>query len=577
MRIIVACLLLSGVVPVVFSASQQRGDDVGVSGYVVAPDGAPVASGVVVVTANPNQRVTTSVDRSGFFRFVPVQPGVHRVYLSVPGLEPHRFDLTVPASRSIKLPAITLSPPTYVRVRVVSNAGEPIPSARVRRDTFDGQLAAIPEWPEAAVPVVTEVDGTMTIGPLPRGVNVMTVESYPWAPVRLQDVTVTGDGTVVDAGVVALQTGATLHVEVVDATGAAVRAHDVGLEDTAPRSPFIFRGRTNDDGRAVFDRLPAGRYRLRTIAAGGCDNRAMSVSRLVTVAGNGNLLTRLVVGGTARLRVSTQLGAMSGVLVSASSNPEPAPPPVMLGTLATQMQPGPLAAFAYQPECGAWTDSEGRAVFTVFPPGLARVAVRHHNSRYVRLVTFAGEQETAITVPDGLMPLRITNAVTKQAVAAAIILWAGRGDSVEAVTTANGEALLEGIAPAPGRLSISAAGYERYDESIAEPMPVLREVSLRPAPLPGLNIRVVTSAREPVSGAVVEVRSANPLETRHITVTGANGDAAFASTPTGQLQVMVTADGFAPATLLVTAETRSAAAAMIVTLQCKTTPCDGGL
>jgi len=51
--------------------------------------------------------------------------------VSVPGLAPYRVALTVPDSRSLRLPVIRLAPGAYFRVRLVTPAGKPILANRL--------------------------------------------------------------------------------------------------------------------------------------------------------------------------------------------------------------------------------------------------------------------------------------------------------------------------------------------------------------------------------------------------------------------------------------------------------------
>jgi hypothetical protein len=101
-------------------------------------------------------------------------------------------------------------------------------------------------------------DGASTIGPLPRGIMTLAVDMPPFAQTRLPDLNLGGAAKDVEGGTIVLQQpGAALHVDLVDGTGAPVPEHDVLLEDTLPRSPLVFRPvRTNQQGRATFDRLP---------------------------------------------------------------------------------------------------------------------------------------------------------------------------------------------------------------------------------------------------------------------------------------------------------------------------------
>ena len=110
-------LLVSALLPasVATRAQPQRdAEEIGLSGYVLAPDGTPVSSGSVLIQS-PAARASASIERTGRFRLIPNVPGVHQISVSVSGLAPYRVNVTVPPSRTLRLPMIRLSPATYVR------------------------------------------------------------------------------------------------------------------------------------------------------------------------------------------------------------------------------------------------------------------------------------------------------------------------------------------------------------------------------------------------------------------------------------------------------------------------------
>src|SRR5215467_11985528 len=340
-------------------------EEVGVTGYVLAPDGTPVSVGTV-----SDSRTTALIDRTGRFRWVTPRSGLQQLLVSVPGLAPYRLTVTLPASRSLQLPVIRLAPAAYFRVRFVSAAGEPITAPMLRRRLFDVSGNPIADGPDDRVS--SDNDGTIAIGPLSRGIMTLAVDNPLFAQTRLPDLkfdgTVNGDGETI----VIQQPGGVLNVDVIDGTGAPVRNHDVSLEDTLPLSPLIFRPvRTNQQGRATFDRLAAGRYRVSTTAVELCGtNQAlMTAARVVGLSGSGTVVTRLVVGGRATFHITSPLGPMRGILVSAAPSEVPSLPPFVLRSTPSG--------------CRGATDGDGRVTLTNFPPGPAHVDVQMGNSTYV--------------------------------------------------------------------------------------------------------------------------------------------------------------------------------------------------
>ena len=301
-------------------------EEPGVSGYVLAPDGTPVSGGTVAAQAGMVS-TTASIDSTGRFRLVPMRSGSHQVLVSVPGLAPYRATVTVPDSRSLRLPVIRLAAGAYFRVRLVSPAGEPIIAPQLRRRLFDVSGKPIFDGLGDRISDPADNDGAITIGPLPRGIMTVAVDMPLFAQTRLPDVNF-GDATkIVDGGTIAVQQpGAVLHVDVLDGTGAPVPNHEVNIDDRRPRSPLVVRPvRTNQQGRATFDRLAPGRYRLWTTAVDRCANVVLTVSRAVAVSGSGTVETPLVVGGRATFHITSPLGPAMGVLISASPNVPPPP------------------------------------------------------------------------------------------------------------------------------------------------------------------------------------------------------------------------------------------------------------
>jgi len=206
-----------------------------------------------------------------------MRAGSHQLLVTVPGLPAYRVTVTMPDSRSLRLPVIRLSAGVYFRVRLVSPTGEPIIAPQLRRRLFDVSGKPIVDRLGDRISDPADNDGAITIGPLPRGIMSVAVDTPLFAQTRLPDVNV-GDATNnVDGRTIAIQQpGAVLHVDVLDETGAPVPDHDVFLDDARPRSPLVLAPvRTNQQGRATFDRLAMGRYRAwRERTSSSCTARA---------------------------------------------------------------------------------------------------------------------------------------------------------------------------------------------------------------------------------------------------------------------------------------------------------------
>ena len=538
--------------------SQGAADEPGVSGYVLAPGDVPVSGGTVV-SVSSGAFGSTPIDRSGRFRIPVERAGVLRMIVSVPGFAPYQLRVTVPPSRTLHLPVVHLEPATYFRVRVVTPAGEPITSPVIRRISFDGSGGPIVEAPDATT-LELDADGATRIGPLPHGIMTLALDMPSYAQARLPNVSVTGAEPFLDGGTIVAQPGSTLHVDVLDASGKPVPDDVVLLEDLLPQSPLRFPSlRTNADGRVTFERLAAGRYRVRTVTMERCVTQSLSLARTITVPAMGTVNTRIVVAGTATFRISSPAGPAKGVVVTAQpDNPPSASPTILVG----RGMPSLVASSLTMSRCRGTTGADGRVTLASFPPGPSDIAVHFANSLYVRRLDVPMDGgEIAVSIPDGVLPVRVVNAITQEPVPRAFVTWTieGGGRS-EATTTVVGEALLEGAGTKAGILSVTAPGFQPIEEPLPEPPGVIHDVALAPLPDMSLRVRVVTASGEGAPSAVVEVAPQNPLWPPQLGVTDANGVVTFPDAPPGILRVTALASGYTASTLRIPQNNRAAGA-----------------
>ena len=139
LRIFSAALVLLSIAPAPRGA-QQAGPEPGITGQVLAPDGSPVTRGTVGLLTAPifgRVSVTATIDRTGHFRIVPDAQGRQPLVISVSGYAPYRANVTVPPSRVMALPEITLLEATYFHARFATIDGEPLAASGVRRRSID--------------------------------------------------------------------------------------------------------------------------------------------------------------------------------------------------------------------------------------------------------------------------------------------------------------------------------------------------------------------------------------------------------------------------------------------------------
>jgi hypothetical protein len=556
-RTLVTVLLLLPIAPASRAAQPAATREAGITGRVLTPDGTPVTQGNVTLMTFPTNRVSAAIDRTGHFRILPDAQGWRRLFISVPGFAPYFANVTVPSSRTMALPDIKLHEASYFHARFVTSDGEPLAAGGLRRRAIDRDGVTIPD-PLEHVREQVEPDGSITVGPLPVGRILMAFDRPPFAQTRLRDIDVNGTKKIIEGGTIPIAPGAQLHVEVVDGAEKPVPKHEVWIEDAALPTLLSFQPvRTNEQGRAVFDRLASGRYRVWTKTAERCGGRVeLTMSRLVAVGGSGATRAKLVVGGRATFKITTVLGALYSRSVTLSPD-APAISPWQSRIVDAMSQPRRLPnLFGSPSSCGGVTDSEGRVTLTPFPPGPAQLRVSLFNSSYIARVTVPENgAEMAIAIPDGLTPVHVTDQISHQPVAAQVI-WVGGGGRVEAAATPNGDVLLEGVGKVGGALTISAREYQTLEGQFDETPETQQDVALMPSPSTRVLVHVVSSDGDAIPAAVVELLPRGVGDAAEFVAADAKGVATFLDVREGPLQFGAHAEGFASSTVRVSEDAR---------------------
>lgn len=537
-------------------AAQPAAVEPGITGVVLAPDGSPVTRGTVALLTAPifgRVGVTATIDRTGHFRIVPDAQGRQSLVISVPVYAPYRANVAVPPSRTMSLPDITLLEATHFHARFVTTDGEPIAASGLRRRSIDIDGQSISD-PLDHVRERVDQDGSITIGPLPPGRTLLAFDRAPFAQTRLPDVTVNGVKRLVDRGTITISSGSQLQVDIVDAAERPVPNHDVWIEDAIQPSPLsMVTVKTNDQGRATFDRLALGRYRVWTRLTEKCRGAEPTMSRLVVTSNSGAAHLRMVIGGRVALRITTTLGPVLGRSVTVTPDPLPQPASQLVGPSGRRM---PLLATASR-SCAGVTDSDGRVVLTPFPSGPAQFRVTLFNSSYIANINVPESgREMAIAVPDGLIPVKVISRTTQHPVEAQLT-WVGGGGRVETYTNANGDALMEGVGTSGGTLTINAREHQTVEGVFDETPETTQEVALMPSPTTRVTVQVIRTDAKVPGDAVVELLARGPADVAEFAVTDAKGIATFTDVPPGPLQFRAHADGFAPATVRIDEDGRA--------------------
>jgi hypothetical protein len=555
--LLVAVILLS-IAPAPRAAQPTVADEPGITGEVRSPGGSPVTGGSVALMTVSIYKIVATIDRTGHFRIVPDSQGPQRLFIAVPGFAPYRAIVSPPSSRRMTLPPITLTEATYVRVRFVTVDGDLLGPGGLRRISLDNDGVLIPD-PLNHTRQEVSSDGTVTIGPLPPGrmmwgFDLPPLATTPLSPTRLPDITIGDNGQVIDRGTIAIQPATQLHVDVLDGKGQPVPQHNVSIDDAIQPSPLSYQSVLTDaKGRATFSRLGRGRYRVFTSSVDRCGRQFLTISRLVS-AGSDGPVPRMVIGGRAALRITTPLGALLARQVRLSPDAPNAPSlrPRFLEASGRQVAIDPPAP----PSCVGATDADGRVALAPFPPGPAQLRVELFNSTYIIPVNVPDNgREIAVAIPDGLTPVKVIDRTTQNPVALARATWVGTTGRVEALTTANGDALLEAVGANGGTLTISERGYQTL-EGVFEVTPdTVQEVALTRLPPELVRISVVTDENKPIGNATITLLGGGELV--HFTATDAKGLASFSGIGPGALNVIAHADGFAAETLQVPEDARA--------------------
>jgi hypothetical protein len=531
------------------AAGAQTANDAGIRGYVFTHQDQPVRSGgIVVQTAQPASTINATIDESGYFRVITSAAGLHQLSIAVPGFATHRVDVIVPRSRSVNLPPIRLAMPTYFHARFVNGDGDTIVSPRLRIRAADDNSFGFGRMIDALALSSIESDGSITVGPLPRGVLALAVDTPGLAQTRLPDITVTGEESLIERGTIAIQPGSLLEVDVVDLVGTPIANHLVTIDDVRPSSPLSFLpARTDRQGRATFDRLAAGDYRVGTAMINHCNNsQPLSVVRTVRLSGSGVSRARLVLGGQAAVRVLTSFGPVGGAPVAVT------PGRGEHIDARTRFMPG--TRMMLSASCGGSTNADGLVTFTNIPSGPFTVEVRRVNSTFVSHVEFRGDgRETSILIPDGLLSLRVVSAVDGRPIGSARVTWSGAGYRVMATATGNGEVLLEGVGEGAGSVNVYAPGFVDATAQVA-PASAPIEIAVAPLPRSLRQVRVVAKSGEPIEHAIVELFPPTVLDIGVIGVTDANGTIVFTSVPARDTRARVSAEGYLPAAITLRAD-----------------------
>ena len=544
----------------------------GLVGRVLSASGLAVARAVVAAQRIEPGRanalgIAVETDRNGAFELRDLVPGVYDVTFRASGYTAERLRVEVPRSFTITLPAIRLSAECYARARFVSAAGSPVRVNHVVGQSLDVNGVPLADTRDEWTPTPAGADGTVLVGPLPRGITMLGIDLPEFARTRLPDVRVSGADPIVDLGTIVVPRGAALQVRVVDASGAAQANAHVSVAETAALTPFRFlTSYTDGAGTARFDRLGPGTYRMVADGDYPCGTSTPAAERVVDLPGDGAREETLVVGGA---RVTVQAMRQGAPLIGSLVvlDPERAKPrwPAWWPVSALARDTPPELDWAGS-LCTGSTDGEGRLRLSNVPFGPTRVIVQLSTTIWSTVVSIpiAG-RSLRVDIPSQAVSVRVERGDTGAPVATAEVSWDSAQGTVRARATATGDVLLDGVPPGPGRLSVSAEGFLTIDRELVALPDVPQEVRLTPLAPPVVVVRVSDADGVPIEDAVVYLDLQDGAAVDEVAPTGPDGVARFNVRRPNTIHVTAWASGYGRASTS-TAPRQDADGAISITL-----------
>jgi protocatechuate 3,4-dioxygenase beta subunit len=491
---------------------------------------------------------------------------------------------------------VTLGRQGALLVKVVSESGEPVPSARV--------LVASPSlWPARVAE--SGKDGTVRIGGLDPGTYALrSVHGTRVSPIELGISVARGEEKVVE---LRLAPGVMIAARVVDAVEdegiarARVTLTESGL------SPFPIEGLTDKQGRVVLGPIARGSASLSARADGFVAKPASRIDDppppevKVSLLKGGTLVGRIVDtrgfavdGATVRV-VGTDLEGMpidedpqrasfrDAHFTAALAGPRPLLPAGELGVMpgpVPGIPRGPAALLALAPSGPAsgpgsrvpsdepWVSGrDGMFTATPIPPGRVRALV--HHPQYVEamsdVVALVSEKESRVDVVlsrGGSLEGRVVDTRGRQVAGAHVTALATRG-SLERVTRSGSDGSFA-FAALPDAVTILVSRDEdvaqvaaRIEVTIPEGGKKTIELAL-PEARPALVVKVTGDRGAGIEAAQVSAVSLDPAEALRVTAfTDARGNAELANAKGLPLRIEARSPGRSSKIATTTAETAS--------------------
>lgn len=282
-----------------------------IQGKITAPGGAPVANANVTLRNNDSRgwRGMPGVARSdvdGYYQLPGLDAGSFELRVQAEGFANFESELEIDARRSVPFDVV-LERETILLGQVLDEAGNPVPSARVRVRADEGRNRF----------GRGDVNGAFEVGGLGRGLVDVTVDAEGFETWRGTEI----DPTQGALSVVMIQAYNFVGVVIDQETGEPVANATVSARSTAEptreeRETRRWRGgggraRTNTDGEFELDDLAAGEYTLEVRAENYITTETDALP-IPGVNGDDSITIELRSGGRIRGKIQSKSGAPIG-------------------------------------------------------------------------------------------------------------------------------------------------------------------------------------------------------------------------------------------------------------------------
>jgi len=490
-----------------------------VEGRVVGDDGVPIASAALSIEPKPTgggmMRIEIGTgatvgpagvtDDDGNFRVGPLDPDAPWVLRAeAEGRAPGTVDLVGLEPRRTRSGVRIVLPRGGALVGTVADGdGAPIPGAEVAVEPAPaGGAGAIrmigPGSEGTSREVATDDSGRFRAEGLPAGTYRVTVRRSGFASATVEGIEVAARGEPADAGEIRLRPGASVQGRVVDETGAAIEAVEVGVrESSGPTMMFIVPGGSLDEQAPAAVTGPDGWFVVADL----------DPQRRVTLnfSRPGYLQhgeAEVEAPSAEPLEITLQPSStLSGHVLDVEGAPVPGASVVLTRTVTATMGNRKFAAVSRQ---DATADGDGKFVFEEQKPGTvsleaAAPGLRTANLDGVEIPRGADRDDVEIRLePGAVLVGRVTAPDGRPVPGARVAEIRGGGSEPEfaigpdgAATDGDGYYRLEGLEPGARSIEVTHPSYVR----------TARDVEVRA----GFNtLDVEFEGGQPVRGVVLD-------------------------------------------------------------------------